>query len=126
MRDSILELLGKDEKALDSMEIANNLHLTSVSEITSLMEVLQDLEQEMLIYRTRKDKYMLFNNSHLLKGKIHVNKRGYAFVSVEGLDDDYYIPSSLNIDNMSAREILSKAIILRYIVDDVKIIQKSL
>ncbi len=91
MRDSILELLGKDEKALDSMEIANNLHLTSVSEITSLMEVLQDLEQEMLIYRTRKDKYMLFNNSHLLKGKIHVNKRGYAFVSVEGLDDDYYI-----------------------------------
>ena len=91
MRDSILELLGKDEKALDSMEIANNLHLTSVSEITSLMEVLQDLEEEMLIYRTRKDKYMLFNNSHLMKGKIHVNKRGYAFVSVEGLDDDYYI-----------------------------------
>ena len=91
MRDSILELLGKDEKALDSMEIANNLHLTSVSEVTSLMEVLQDLEKEMLIYRTRKDKYMLFNNSHLLKGKIHVNKRGYAFVSVEGIDDDYYI-----------------------------------
>ncbi len=91
MRDSILELLGKDEKALDSMEIANNLHLTSVSEITSLMEVLKDLENEMLIYRTRKDKYMLFNNSHLLKGKIHVNKRGYAFVSVEGIDDDYYI-----------------------------------
>ena len=91
MRDSILELLGKDEKALDSMEIANNLGLTSVSEITSLMEVLQDLEQEMKIYRTRKDKYMLFNNSHLLKGKIHVNKRGFAFVSVDGLDDDYYI-----------------------------------
>ena len=43
MRDSVLELLGKDEKALDSMEIANNLGLTSVSEVTSLMEVLQDL-----------------------------------------------------------------------------------
>lgn len=40
------------------------------------------------------------------------------------LDDYYYIPSSLNIDNMSAREILSKAIILRYIVDDGKIVQK--
>ena len=91
MRESVLELLGKDERALDSMEIANNLHLTSVSEITSLMEVLQDLEQEMKIYRTRKDKYMLFNNSHLLKGKIHVNRRGYAFVTVEGIDDDYYI-----------------------------------
>ena len=91
MRDSVLELLKKDEKALDSMEIANNLKLTSVSEITSLMEVLQDLEKEMLIYKTRKDKYMLFNNSHLMKGKINVNRRGYAFVSVEGVDDDYYI-----------------------------------
>ena len=46
MRDSIIELLKKEEKALDSMEIANNLGLTSVSEITSLMEVLQDLEEE--------------------------------------------------------------------------------
>ena len=91
MRDLVLELLGKDEKALDSMEIANNLHLTSVSEVTSLMEVLQSLEEEMLIYRTRKDKYMLFNNSHLLKGKINVNRRGFAFVSVEGLTEDYYI-----------------------------------
>ena len=27
MRDSVLELLGKDEKALDSMEIANNSEL---------------------------------------------------------------------------------------------------
>ena len=91
MRDLVLDLLSKEEKAFDSMEIANNLKLTSVSEITSLMEVLQDLEEEMLIYRTRKDKYMLFNNSHLMKGKINVNRRGYAFVSVEGKDDDYYI-----------------------------------
>ena len=40
------------------------------------------------------------------------------------LDDYYYIPSSLNIENMSTREILSNAIILRYIVDDGKIVQK--
>lgn len=91
MRDTILELLKKDEKALDSMEIANNLGLTSVSEVTSLMEVLDELEQEMLIYKTRKSKYMLFNNSHLLKGKISVNKKGFAFVKVEGITDDYYI-----------------------------------
>lgn len=40
------------------------------------------------------------------------------------LDDYYYIPSSLNIETLSTREILSKAIILRYIVDDGKIVQK--
>ena len=40
------------------------------------------------------------------------------------LDDYYYIPSALDIQNMTTREILSKAIIIRYIVDDGKIIQK--
>ena len=94
MRDIILELLKGSDKALDSMEIANELKLTSVSEVTSLLEVLTSLEDEMLIYKTRKDKYMLFNNSHLLKGKISVNKKGFAFVTVEGVVEDYYIDES--------------------------------
>ena len=54
----------------------------------------------------------------------YLKKQGFKSGREFSLDDDYYIPSSLNIDNMSAREILSKAIILRYIVDDGKIIQK--
>ena len=94
MRDVVLELLKGKDKALDSMEIANELKLTSVSEVTSLLEVLNSLEEEMLIYKTRKDKYMLFNNSHLLKGRISVNKKGFAFVTVEGVVEDYYIDES--------------------------------
>ena len=54
----------------------------------------------------------------------YLKKQGFKSGREFSLDDDYYIPSSLNIDNMSAREILSKAIILRYIVDDGKIVQK--
>ena len=50
----------------------------------------------------------------------HEFKSGREF----SLDDYYYVPSSLNIENMSTREILSKAIILRYIVDDGKVFQK--
>ncbi len=91
MRDAVLELLKKYDKALDSMEVANELGLKTVEEVTSLMEVIKELEDEMLIYRTRKGKFMLFNNSHLLKGKIHVNKRGFGFVTVEGISEDYYV-----------------------------------
>ena len=54
----------------------------------------------------------------------YLRKQGFKSGREFSLDDYYYIPSSLNIDNMSARKILSKAIILRYIVDDGKIIQK--
>lgn len=40
------------------------------------------------------------------------------------LDDYYYIPSSLDIKNMTAREILSNAIILRYITGENGVTQK--
>ena len=40
------------------------------------------------------------------------------------LDDYYFIPNNIDIKKLSAREILSKAIIIRYIIDEDKIIQK--
>ena len=91
MRDLVLELLKNSDKALSSIEIGNSLNLTTVSELTSLLDVLNTLEEELKIYRTKKDKYMIFENSHLLSGRISINKRGYGFVSVEGLEDDFYI-----------------------------------
>ncbi len=47
-------------------------------------------------------------------------KKGREF----SLDDYYFIPNNLNIDKLSTREILSKAIIIRYIIDEDKISQK--
>lgn len=47
-------------------------------------------------------------------------KRGREF----SLDDYYFIPNDIDKDKLSTREILSKAIIIRYIVDKHKIIQK--
>ena len=51
-------------------------------------------------------------------------KQGFKEGRTFSLDDYYYIPSELDIQNMTTREILSKAIILRYIVDGEKTIQK--
>ena len=47
-------------------------------------------------------------------------KKGREF----SLDDYYFIPNDIDKDKLSTREILSKAIIIRYIVDEDKIIQK--
>ena len=46
-------------------------------------------------------------------------KRGREF----SLDDYYFIPNNIDKDKLSTREILSKAIIIRYIVNGEKIIQ---
>lgn len=47
-------------------------------------------------------------------------KKGRKF----SLDDYYFIPNNLDIDKLSTRDILAKAVIIRYIIDDGDIIQK--
>lgn len=112
MRDKVLDLLKNSTKALDLLEISNNLNLDSVSEMTSLMDTLNSLEEELKVYKTKKDKYILFENSHLLTGKIHINKKGFGFVTVENYEDDFYIDEkninyALNNDIVVIEEIKS-------------------
>lgn len=49
--------------------------------------------------------------------------KGFEEGRTYSLDDYYLIPNTLDIKNMSTKEILSKAVILRYIVDNEKIVQ---
>lgn len=51
-------------------------------------------------------------------------KEGFKEGRKFSLDDYYFIPRNLDIKNLATREILSKSIIIRYIVDDGKIVQK--
>lgn len=49
---------------------------------------------------------------------------GFSKGRMFSLDDYFYIFKNLDIENMTTREIVSKAVILRYIVSDNKISQK--
>ena len=62
-----------------------------------LSDELRKLEDEVLVYHTNKDKYMLLEKSHLRKGVIRANKKGFGFVEIENMEDDVYISQ----DNMN-------------------------
>ena len=62
-----------------------------------LEEIIKKLEDEVIVYHSNKDKYMMLENSHLRKGIMRANKKGFGFVEVEGLDDDIYVSQ----DNMN-------------------------
>ena len=96
MREDILDLLEKERKAMSATEISDKLNLKTVEGITNILETLKELEEECLIYRSNKDKFMMFNDSHLLKGRLSVNKRGYGFLVLEGQDDLYVEPKNMN------------------------------
>ncbi len=91
MKEKIIELLKNSDKALSIYEIQDFLKITDVDKIKKLTETLQELEDEIIIYHTNKHKYMLLEDSHLKKGIMRVNKKGFGFVEVDGMEDDIYI-----------------------------------
>ena len=97
MRDEILSLLKNSDKALTVYEIQDFLGVNTVEGTAEVIKILHDLEDEVVIYHTNKDKYMMLENSHLRKGVMRANKKGFGFVEVENLHDDVYVAQ----DNMN-------------------------
>ena len=97
MRDDIINILKNANKAIDIYEISDLLGIKSVEDTTKLSEELKKLEDEVIIYRSNKNKYMMLEDSHLKKGIMRVNKKGFGFVEVGGLEDDIFVSS----DNMN-------------------------
>ena len=97
MRDNIINVLKNSSKAIDIYELQDLLNIKSVEDTKLLSEELRKLEDEVIIYRSNKNKYMMLEDSHLRKGVMRANKKGFGFVEVDNLDDDIYISS----DNMN-------------------------
>jgi len=97
VRDDIINVLKNASKAIDIYEIQDLLNIKTVEDTTKLSEELRKLEDEVVIYRSNKNKYMMLEDSHLKKGVMRVNKKGFGFVEVGGLEDDIFISS----DNMN-------------------------
>lgn len=91
MKERIINVLRQSDKALSIDEIKDGLKISNVEELKKLNELLKELEDEVIVYHTNKHKYMLFEDSHLDKGILHVNKKGFGFVDVDGEREDIYI-----------------------------------
>lgn len=134
MRDEIINILKASDRALDVYELQDRLRVSTIEDITKLMNNLKTLEDEVVIYHSNKDKYMMLENSHLRKGIMRVNKKGFGFVEVENMEDDVYvsqdnmngaihddivlveITSKLNIDRLEGRILkIIKRQVQRYI-----------
>ena len=70
MRDQILQIVNNEDKALSVEEMLDRMSLSSVEEFKDLLKELNAMEDELLIYRTNKNKYMKFSNTNLKIGKM--------------------------------------------------------
>ena len=97
MRDDILNILKNSDKALDIYELHDMLHINTVEGAKELTDELRKLTDEVVVYHSNKDKYMMLEKSHLRKGVMRTNKKGFGFVEVDNMDDDIYVAQ----DNMN-------------------------
>lgn len=96
MKDRILNILKEEDRAYTAIELKDILGLNTTEEVEEMLKVLNELESNLTIYHTNKDKYMAFCYSHLKKGKISVLDKGFGFVLMEGEDDIHVDAKHLN------------------------------
>lgn len=96
MKDKILNLLKENNRTYTAFELKDALGLNTTEEIREMLDCLNELESDLTIYHTNKDKYIAFEYSHLKKGKIDVSEKGFGFVLMDDEDDIHVDKDHLN------------------------------
>ncbi|MFA5407203.1 MAG: ribonuclease R [Bacilli bacterium] len=95
MEQKVLEILTSNERPLTIYEIKDLLELKNSQELRELQDTLFNLEKDYKVYRSKKDRYLLFEKSHLKKGSLSVIRSGrFGFVKIDGMAEDIAISSS--------------------------------
>lgn len=97
MKEQVLNVMNDRYEALDIIEINDLLELTTPEDLSRLNNAMDSLVKENLVYKTKKNKYILFKNCPSLKvGVLTVNKKGFGFLIVPGEEDIYIDKDNIN------------------------------
>ena len=82
LEQEIIEILDNlDRPAMSPIEINDKLGYTTIEDYKVLEKKLEEMTSKgILYYSEKKKRYLLLKNSHLLKGKLLVNPKGFGFV----------------------------------------------
>ena len=99
MEERIIEILSNQDKpAMSAIEINDKLGFTSIEDYKKVTTLLEKMAKEGVVYYSeKKGRYLLLKNSHLLRGKLLMNPKGFGFVEIgEGRKDIYINKDNLN------------------------------
>ena len=97
MKEQVINVMSDRYEALDVIEINDLLELTSLEDLSRLNNLLCELEKDGILYKTKKNKYILFKNCPSLKaGILSLNKKGFGFLIVKDGEDIYIDKDNIN------------------------------
>ncbi|MYL31411.1 ribonuclease R [Halobacillus halophilus] len=110
LKQQILNLFKETaSKPLSVQELQDTMELGSSDEFKVLMKSLNELEEEGELVRTRKNRFGLPEKMNLIRGRIQMHAKGFAFLipDEEGSDDVYIhhsdLHSAMNNDKVLVR-----------------------
>ncbi len=79
-------------RPLSVQELEDALGLTKVADLKLIKKVLKELEEDGSLVKTRKNRYGLPEKMNLIRGKVEMNKKGFAFIIPEDSEQqDIYV-----------------------------------
>lgn len=91
MKERIIEKLTENT-SLTIMELNDSLGLVTIDEYQRLQSELDKLVSDGVIYYSdKKKKYLLLENSHLVKGRLILNEKGFGFIEIGKDVKDVYV-----------------------------------
>lgn len=93
MRQELMSLFNDENYIrMNANEICTHLGKTSSKDFVEIVKTLNALEDEGIIYRTKKNKYDLIERFNFKVGPIDIKKKGFGFVRIGEDDRDVFIP----------------------------------
>ncbi|MEI3605560.1 ribonuclease R [Pseudogracilibacillus sp. SE30717A] len=127
LQDQILNYFKESgTRPLSVSELEEIFGMSQVDEFKQLVKTLNELEYTGQLVRTRKDRFGLPEKMNLIRGKIEMNKKGFAFLIPDDENEqDIYIHSSdllsamnndiviVRIEKKGARENRPEGVVIR-------------
>lgn len=106
LRLKIIDLLElREVSPMTILEWAEYLGMTEEEKYVELQQTLNKLEDDVVLVRSKKERYLLAEDAGVKKGVLSINPKGFGFVSVEE-GDDVYIPMDGIETAMSGDEVV--------------------
>lgn len=106
LRLKIIDLLeSREVSPMTIAEWAEYLGMTEEEKYVELQQTLNKLEDDVVLVRSKKERYLLAEDAGVKKGVLSINPKGFGFVSVEE-GDDVYIPMDGIETAMSGDEVV--------------------
>lgn len=111
MREKILEIIYQDNyQPLTFEGFCEVLQVTSESEKEEVHNILQELENQYVLVKNKKRKYMHLRDANMYIGKINIKAKGFGFISCNDLSSDVYVSKDDINGSLNNDEVLFKLV----------------